>query len=70
MIQIDMEMPENCFDCRFSFAYHCPVAGHPIPIPNSNCVLTRPQWCPLKDAGPNASSLGPGIVQNNLMPAT
>ena len=70
MIQIDMDMPENCFACRFSFSYHCTAAGLPIPIPNSNCVLKRPQWCPLKDVGPGTSSVDPGAAQNNLMPAT
>jgi hypothetical protein len=70
MIQIDMDMPENCFCCKLSFAGHCPVAGRPIQILNSNCVLKRPQWCPLKDVGPGASSVDPGAAQNNLMPAT
>ena len=49
MIAVDMDMPENCFTCRFSFAFNCQVTGHPISIPNSNCVLKRPQWCPLKE---------------------
>ena len=70
MIQIDMDMPSNCFNCKFNFVSYCPVASHPIPIPNTNCVLERPQWCPLKDVGLNASSLGPGAAYNNLMPAT
>lgn len=70
MIQLDIGMPNNCFDCRFSFAYYCPVAGRPIEIPNSNCVLKRPQWCPLTDVGPGALNVDPGAAQNNLMPAT
>lgn len=70
MIQIDMEMPNNCSDCKLSFAYLCPVTGNLIPIPNSNCVLKRPQWCPLKDVGPGALNVDHIAAQNNLMPAT
>lgn len=70
MIQIDMDMPENCFACRFSFVYYCSFMNKPIPIPNSNRILKRPQWCPLEDVGPGASNVNPGTAQNNLMPAT
>ena len=67
MIQIDMEMPSNCFNCKLSFAYHCSATGLPITIPNTNCVLEHPPWCPLKDAGSGASQntmTNADIIQN------
>ena len=70
MIYVDIDMPKNCLDCKFSFAFRCLVVCSPISIPNTNCILRRPEWCPLKDAGPGALSVDPGAAQNNLMPAT
>lgn len=50
MIRIDMDMPKNCYGCRFIYDYFpdrcsCTLAGFGHFIPN---VAERPLWCPLK----------------------
>lgn len=50
MIQIDMEMPENCWDCKLGIASNgslfCPILGTVV-IDNSG---TRDSDCPLQEA--------------------
>jgi len=48
MIQIDMQMPENCSECRFETE-----CGYCKAMPDNFCGYTdeveRPNWCPLKE---------------------
>ena len=48
MIQIDMQMPENCSECRFATE-----RGFCKAKPEDFCGYTddtkRPDWCPLKE---------------------
>ena len=51
MIQIDMPMPDSCYECRFETA-----RGFCKAMPDNSCGYTnyerRPEWCPLKDQEP------------------
>lgn len=48
MIIIDIDMPDNCDECRFNTEY-----GFCKAIPDNFCGNTddrkRPEWCPLKE---------------------
>lgn len=48
MIQIDMPMPDSCYECRFETA-----RGFCKAMPDNFCGYTndegRPEWCPLKE---------------------
>ena len=48
MIMIDIDMPDNCDECRFSTEYAFCKA-----MPDNFCGNTddrkRPEWCPLKE---------------------
>ena len=48
MIMIDMDMPDNCDECRFNTKY-----GFCKAMPDNFCGNTddrkRPEWCPLKE---------------------
>ena len=48
MIMIDIEMPDNCDECRFNTEY-----GFCKAMPDNFCGNTddrkRPEWCPLKE---------------------
>lgn len=57
MIQIDMQMPENCADCCFATAdlvngtitLSCMTqAGRRMYAPDLISRKDRPEWCPLK----------------------
>lgn len=42
----DMDMPENCFKCRFELRGWCTACEGNLPKVQS---LDRPDWCPLKE---------------------
>lgn len=48
MIMIDIDMPDNCDECRFNTEYDFCKA-----MPDNFCGNTddkkRPEWCPLKE---------------------
>ena len=48
MIKIDIDMPNNCDECRFTTEY-----GYCKAMPDNFCGNTddrkRPEWCPLKE---------------------
>ncbi len=48
MIMIDIDMPDNCDECRFNTEY-----GFCKAMPDNFCGNTddrkRPNWCPLKE---------------------
>ena len=48
MIMIDINMPDNCDECRFNTEY-----GFCKAMPDNFCGNTddrkRPEWCPLKE---------------------
>ena len=50
MIMIDIDMPDNCDECRFNTEY-----GFCKAMPDNFCGNTddrkRPKWCPLKEQG-------------------
>ena len=54
MVNIDMEMPKTCQDCRFLFDtlaggttyYYCFACECPL---NNEHVTTRPDFCPLQE---------------------
>ena len=51
MIMIDIDMPDNCDECRFNTEYDFCKA-----MPDNFCGYTdnreRPEWCPLKEQEP------------------
>ena len=55
MIQIDMEMPTNCYACPFTniFRTGCSLEKR-ILIPLSNPPKERPAECPLKEVEKDA----------------
>lgn len=76
MIQIDMEMPKSCDDCRMQHFYISPMnldqslycgAGVDVPNITDDCFLKRPDWCPLQEApGANGGNWIP--VKDRLPP--
>lgn len=45
----DMQMPDCCVSCRFSFGPFCnATVTHPYELITEN-NKTRPKWCPLTD---------------------
>jgi len=48
VIQIDMPMPDSCYECRFETR-----RGFCTAMPDTFCEYTndegRPEWCPLKE---------------------
>ena len=54
MIQIDMEMPNNCLECPIwgigDRGFICNIKGA---IVDSNMETRRPDWCPLREVEKN-----------------
>jgi len=65
MIQIDMQMPDNCDECRFNTEYDFCKA-----MPDNFCGNTdnrkRPEWCPLKDQEAVVKQWTKEIADNQL----
>lgn len=60
MIQIDMQMPDNCVECRFNVSEF----GYCNAAPENFCGHVnvfeedgRPEWCPLKSQVPRVLTL-------------
>lgn len=55
MIEIDMPMPKNCWDCPACNEYivcAIPVEGHGYGNHDvSDFRQSRPEWCPMKEKG-------------------
>lgn len=47
MIQIDIDMPKSCAECKFSYADVCPLQDKSVVVSVINNV--RDKDCPLKE---------------------
>ena len=56
MIMIDIDMPDNCDECRFNTEY-----GFCKAMPDNFCGNTdnrkKPEWCPLKEQEPKVQTV-------------
>lgn len=49
MVKIDMEMPENCYDCPICYdLIYCPIAEKSL-MGVPTCDEVRPSFCPLRE---------------------
>ena len=66
MIQIDMPMPDSCYECRFETR-----RGFCTAMPDTFCGYTndegRPEWCPLKEQTPHKETFLDSMSEAELM---
>ena len=49
MIQIDMDMPKTCSDCRLFHEEYCSASVNELCC-DVDIFNTKPDWCPLREA--------------------
>jgi len=50
MILVDINMPDNCYQCPIRKRHYCSIKKRVLDSRNSvNDILKRPDWCPLKE---------------------